>query len=1220
MKSVLKSMVIILLLAFFAVFAAGCSNSGTHTLKSDNDLLNTDGLQDDGDIILEDGATQDDDTAVVTDSKQDKDSAAGDKDSGIKKDGDSVVNTDEDNAAVTDEDTVIPTDEDTTVVNDEDTILPTCGNSAVDQGEACDGGTEFCTALADYWSGGKAKCNADCLGYDTVTCDRMIVADPELSPVAGTYQTAQDITITSATLGAIIRYTVDGSEPSSTNGTEYTVPIPLLTDTALTIKAKAFKLNWDDSAVITASYLITGKVAAPEFSPAAGNYTTPQTVTITTATPGAEIRYTTDGSIPTASSGTVYTDSFIISATTEVKAIAYKTDWADSSVSEILYTFMEKAVAPSFTPSAGTFASAQNITLYTSTPGASIRYTIDGSDPSSTAGTLYSASFLLSASATVKAVAYKSDMLDSDISSSAYEITGTVAAPEFSPAAGTYNTVKSVTLSTQTAGASIRYTTDGSNPTSSVGAIYSGAITVPATMTINAIAYKSGWLDSTVASATYTMVTAAPEFSPAGGSYSAAQDITITTAMAGASIRYTTDGSIPTASAGTVYSTPVHISASTVLKAIAYKTGCTNSGVTSATYILPNSNIIYVRKNGNDANPGTDPALPKLTIKSAIDSVVTTVGTDIRVAEGTYTESVIVKKGVSLFGGYSASNWANRNISLYPVNIAASTPTAVSFTVDADSAVIVDGFIIVGGSGTTSYGIDISKATPSITNNIISGGSGDTSYGIFVLGTSPKIESNTISGGSGGKSYGIANVILEPVNISDTGTPASPVIINNSIRGGSVNNTESYGIYNEGALPVIKNNTIDGGFGDSAYGIYNASGTLTLKDDGWGGTTANTYQGSMPDIRNNIVFTSGVTTKYCIYEAGTASDPSFVKNNDLFDCSTGLYYDEGTTAITSISSVNALAGGTSAGSNVALAVSFVNRFSGDLRPTSSTPQSVYEGGIDFSSEYTVDRDGVTRTVPWAMGAYETTQDIVSAPVLSPAGGNFSASPISVTITTATSGASIRYTTTGADPTSTSGTVYSGAINVSGASTTIKAIAYKSGMADSQIASGVYVIKVEKPTFDPIGSSYDNNQTVTIATTTSSATIRYTTNGSDPTTTYGTVYSTPITVSQSMTLKAVAYRTGWTTSDITSEDYGFYVADPVINPAGGTYTTSRSITITTDTTGATIRYTTNGNDPTTTSGTVYSGSFTIYSSRTIKAIAYKTGYTTSAITSEVFTIN
>jgi len=83
-----------------------------------------------------------------------------------------------------------------------------------------------------------------------------------------------------------------------------------------------------------------------------------------------------------------------------------------------------------------------------------------------------------------------------------------VATPTFSPGAGSYDTAQSVTISTTTLGAAIRYTTDGSTtPTSTVGTLYSGPISVNTSQTIKAIAYQSGLLDSAVATAAYTIAT-----------------------------------------------------------------------------------------------------------------------------------------------------------------------------------------------------------------------------------------------------------------------------------------------------------------------------------------------------------------------------------------------------------------------------------------------------------------------------------------------------------------------------------------------------------------------------------------------------------------------------------------------------------------------------------------------------------------------------------------
>ena len=81
---------------------------------------------------------------------------------------------------------------------------------------------------------------------------------------------------------------------------------------------------------------------------------------------------------------------------------------------------------------------------------------------------------------------------------------GTAATPTFSPAPGTYASAQSVTLSDSTAGAVIHYTTNGTTPTAS-SPVYSSAIAVSTTTTIQAIAVATGFNNSSVASGTYTI-------------------------------------------------------------------------------------------------------------------------------------------------------------------------------------------------------------------------------------------------------------------------------------------------------------------------------------------------------------------------------------------------------------------------------------------------------------------------------------------------------------------------------------------------------------------------------------------------------------------------------------------------------------------------------------------------------------------------------------------
>jgi hypothetical protein len=171
------------------------------------------------------------------------------------------------------------------------------------------------------------------------------------------------------------------------------------------------------------------------------------------------------------------------------------------------------------------------------------------------------------------------------------------AAPTFSPAGGIYSTARTVSLSTTTSGASIRYTTDGSTPSDTAGTLYTGPITVSVTSIIKAVAYASGFANSTVSTTTYTIGSgpaAAPTFSPPAGTYAGAQSVTISTTTVGASIRYTTNGTTPSSTVGTLlgFGFPVTVSSNTTLKAIAYATGISNSPVSTAVYtIVPAASI-----------------------------------------------------------------------------------------------------------------------------------------------------------------------------------------------------------------------------------------------------------------------------------------------------------------------------------------------------------------------------------------------------------------------------------------------------------------------------------------------------------------------------------------------------------------------------------------------------------------------------------------------------
>ena len=156
---------------------------------------------------------------------------------------------------------------------------------------------------------------------------------PVFSPGSETFSSSIQVTITDDP-GATIYYTTDGSTPT-TSSTQYTGSITVTTTE--TINAMATAPGFTPSAVASATYtLIQPQTAPPTFSPGGGTYLLPQRVTISDASPGAAIYYTTDGSTPTTSS-TQYTGPFLVLTTTTVRAIAVVPGWSPSSVASASY-------------------------------------------------------------------------------------------------------------------------------------------------------------------------------------------------------------------------------------------------------------------------------------------------------------------------------------------------------------------------------------------------------------------------------------------------------------------------------------------------------------------------------------------------------------------------------------------------------------------------------------------------------------------------------------------------------------------------------------------------------------------------------------------------------------------------------------------------------------------------------------------------------------------
>lgn len=437
-----------------------------------------------------------------------------------------------------------------------------------------------------------------------------VTSSPVILPSTGTVSPTP-ITVTMiAESGSTIHYTSDGTSPNCGNGTVYSGSITVSSSTVF--KAIACKANWENSAVITASYTITGTLEAPVISPVTGSVS-PVAIAVTMMSGnGSTIHYTADGSEPTCSSS-VYSSSIVLDSTGTYiyKAIACKSDWITSSVTTSSYTITGVVNAPVFSLAEGLYVTSQTLTISTSTYGATIRYTNDGSTPTCSTGSIYSSAITVnSPGATYKAIACKTNWIDSAVVSSVYTVTGTLADPSFSPLAGLYTSAQNITITTIDPGATVYYTLDGTDPVCGSGFVYAGPVelSLPDLYVVKAISCKTNWQTSGISTSMYSITgtVSSPTFSPEPGSYNAGQVVTMSSSTSGATIRYTTNGTDPTCSVGTIYMSPITIISSTIFKAIACKTDWSPSELSTVQYTIVFEPITTSHFAGSIGGAGSD--------------------------------------------------------------------------------------------------------------------------------------------------------------------------------------------------------------------------------------------------------------------------------------------------------------------------------------------------------------------------------------------------------------------------------------------------------------------------------------------------------------------------------------------------------------------------------------------------------------------------------------
>lgn len=926
------------------------------------------------------------------------------------------------------------------------------------------------------------------------------------------------------------------------------------------------------------------KVATPTFGVPEGSYNDSQWVVVTCATPGAVIHYTLDGNEPTESDPTIASGTGLtIDQSWTLRARAWKSGMPASNITSATYTLY--LLVTWMSPGATTYATPQNVTLATPSSGATIRYTTDGTTPTESS-TAYTAPIPVATTTTITARTFRTGWTPGMVASGTYTMNfGTLTAPTVDPATDTYPSDVAVTMSAAS-GATIRYTTNGSSVSGSSPA-YTGPIPLTATTTIKARAFHPDYAASAETTRTYTIVVATPQLSHTAGTYPAGQVVAVTTATTGATLRYTLTGATPTEADAIVPAGGIVLGNFT-LKVGAWKAGTQASAIVTAAYAVSGTFTVPTVDTGSSHT---------LAVRGDGTVWAWGIGWNGRLGDGT------------------GATWP------LPGMLGTITGVTAVSAGDAHSLAVTTagdlwswGYNATGqlGSGSTS-----DRTRPGLVSGltgVVAAAAGD-SHSLVLL--------------SDGTAWGFGRNLEGQVGDGTTTQRITPV--------------QATGLSGVTAIAVGSNHSL-AVTSDGHVWSWGTNGNGQL---GTGNTIGRSTPGSVAGLTTATRVAAGSASSFALLSDGTVRAWGHNYAGALGDGTQTARYTPVT--VGALANITALAIGETFG----LALdgsggvwSWGNNGNGQLGDGTQIDRwwpvqvqglpAVVAIAAAAQHAFAVTADGAVwawgRNQDYQLGDGTTTRRLlpvqianagmawkVPTPVISVASGMYTAA-FSATISTTDSSSVLHYTTNGTLPIESDPVVASGGVVSVPHSLLLKVRALKAGAVASEVASATYELKVLAPNLSPNAGLYGSTQNVGISTTTPGATMTYTTDGTEPTI-GSTSYSAPVSVAVTRTVKARAFKTGWTPSDSTAASYiisAGTVATPTIGPAAGTLTEPSLITIACATTAATIRYTFDGSTPSL-SSPVYRHPVLVTRTTTVKARAFVANYGASAVASAAYTL-
>lgn len=387
---------------------------------------------------------------------------------------------------------------------------------------------------------------------------------------------------------------------------------------------------------------------------------------------------------------------------------------------------------------------------------------------------------------------------------------------------------------------------------------------------------------------------------------------------------------------------------------------------------------------GADSNDGTRDA-PMRTIQWALQEAEAAGLPAVYVSEGLYTAThdnlaaIELRPGVSLYGGFSASSWDDRDPVLYSTQVIDESIATTGVTdllphhalhapIGVFEDVVVDGFTITAAEAGTAAAVLIEGGSPTLSHNTFLGRPGaSATMAVRINGGRPRFTDNIIDPvGAVSSSTGVRCDMGQPeflrndIHSGDTGTTYALLydvcdgsLANNVIRSERSTSATSYAIQLYDSSPDILSNSIatEPETGYTSYHTF-LSGSSTPRID-----------------NNNFVQVSDLGEVYCVYASGGAQ-PSSMRNNNL-DCSQ-IYYG----TISAVTLLELESGLPTATDNIVVETAVMDALSGDLRlrDDGSVPCTLARGGMGLEDALAQDRAGSVRSVPWSIGAYELDGD------------------------------------------------------------------------------------------------------------------------------------------------------------------------------------------------------------------------------------------------------